>query len=165
MIKLEPGLLPLLQEQQPEIQETEQVTRDVKPVFNDDNWTSKKLEDFLFYNCPDCDFKCGETDNFLIHAHQHSKAREFIQATEEDLSSMRHDATEFVDCDYYNNTGEDDDSMTYAGKCSLWNLFGVSSESPQSLFRVSSESLQSLFRVSSESLQSLFRVSSEFLLQ
>ena len=34
-------------------------------------WNHKKLEDFLFFNCPECHFKSQNGDDFLIHCHDH----------------------------------------------------------------------------------------------
>lgn len=47
-----------------------------------DPWESKKLEDFLCYQCPECHFTSQDTDNFLIHCHQHPLAKKFIDFVE-----------------------------------------------------------------------------------
>ena len=56
---------------------------DVKPDFNP--WNVPTLEDFLFYNCPECPHKCRSSISFTNHAvKNHPKAKEkFGDAYEE----------------------------------------------------------------------------------
>lgn len=41
-------------------------------------WDCKNLEDFLFYNCPECHYKGQDSDEFLIHCQSHPMAESFI---------------------------------------------------------------------------------------
>ena len=49
---------------------------------NENPWTQKKSSDFLFYVCPECDFKDRNEENFKLHSTQnHSRSKEIFIET------------------------------------------------------------------------------------
>ena len=47
----------------------------IEPGSSLNPWDHKKLEDFLFFNCPECHYKTQTGDEFLIHCHDHPLAK------------------------------------------------------------------------------------------
>ena len=83
-------------------------------------WSHKKLEDFLYFNCPECEYRTQTGDDFLIHCHDHPMAKDFIGSVEDSSSSQNQDFLDpniastsynqpgvdpltFVDCNYEEN--------------------------------------------------------------
>jgi hypothetical protein len=44
-------------------------------------WDLKSLDDFLYYNCPECVFKSIDSDTFLNHADLHPLASQFVNSS------------------------------------------------------------------------------------
>lgn len=60
----------------------------------DEFLSATNLEDFLWYNCPKCPFKCKTSPNFIEHVVQnHPKAKHVI----EDLTMKKHEDTKDLD--------------------------------------------------------------------
>ena len=78
------------------------------------------IEDFLFYNCPKCTFKCKTSPNFIEHVVKlHPKARHAIEELtkneEDDSKSLEHrNILEEVE-DYINYDTNRDDSVDVLG--------------------------------------------------
>ena len=52
----------------------------------DNPWKVSNLDKFLFYNCPECDVKKPDKEDFLYHALKcHSKARQVYNVSDENI--------------------------------------------------------------------------------
>ena len=44
----------------------------------DNPWAFKRIEDFLFFLCPECNFTSQDNDEFLYHCEEHPLASQFL---------------------------------------------------------------------------------------
>ena len=61
---------------------SEQATSDIKSEINP--WASKDLKEFLFYNCPECEYRASFEPDFYDHAlSTHPNAKDVYEASNE----------------------------------------------------------------------------------
>ena len=61
---------------------SEQATSDMKSEINP--WASKDLKEFLFYNCPECEYRASFEPDFYDHAlSTHPKAKDVYEALDD----------------------------------------------------------------------------------
>ena len=61
---------------------SEQATSDIKSEINP--WASKDLKEFLFYNCPECEYRASFEPDFYDHAlSTHPKAKDNYKALDD----------------------------------------------------------------------------------
>ena len=87
----------------------------------DEFLSATNIEDFLWYNCPKCDFKCKTSPNFIEHVVQiHPRAKHVIEEltmkrskdleSEENEQNTLEEVEDFINYDMmHQSISEDDD--------------------------------------------------------
>ncbi len=74
-------------------------------------WDNRTLEDFMFFNCPECPFKCQDGDSFVNHCQYHPMAEGFVASIysfTDDMENFQDNPNDFESSEHWEDEEDQD---------------------------------------------------------